>query len=219
MADLDGSGSPPMAGPGGPGKGPIAEPGGPGAGPNADLGGADGAPMAFPGGPDGGPIADSDGRVETAPPATAGPRAVRVFFQGPADDAGSRLVVDMDEDGRPLVDGSTEAVTLLELGRPRYRLSTPAGSHEVLIARVAHPAGRATGVERFEVVVDGWRFEVDLEPEARARLRDRATSATATLRGAGRWRSVPSSPGASSRSTSPAVTPSRPVGACSSSRP
>jgi len=124
-----------------------------------------------------GPIADPDRRDETAPPATAGPRAVRISFHGPADDAGSRLVVDIDEEGRPLVDGSREAVTLLELGRPRFRLSTPAGSNEVLIAPVAYPAGRATGVERLEVVVDGWRFEVDLEPEARARLRERATSA------------------------------------------
>jgi biotin carboxyl carrier protein len=34
---------------------------------------------------------------------------------------------------------------------------------------------RRTGVRRREVVVDGWRFEVDVESEARAALRERAT--------------------------------------------
>jgi len=34
---------------------------------------------------------------------------------------------------------------------------------------------RRTGVRRREVVVDGWRFEVDVESEARATLRERAT--------------------------------------------
>src|SRR5205814_6241477 len=32
-----------------------------------------------------------------------------------------------------------------------------------------------TGAVRREVVVDGWRFEVELEPAARAALRERAT--------------------------------------------
>jgi biotin carboxyl carrier protein len=37
-----------------------------------------------------------------------------------------------------------------------------------------------TGRTRREVVVDGWRFEVELEPEARARLRERAGRAAAS---------------------------------------
>ena len=46
-------------------------------------------------------------------------------------------------------------------------------------AIVFGPANRAngTGRARREVVVDGWRFEVELEPEARARLRERAARA------------------------------------------
>jgi len=40
-------------------------------------------------------------------------------------------------------------------------------------ARGANGTGRA----RREVVVDGWRFEVELEPESRARLRERARRA------------------------------------------
>jgi len=49
------------------------------------------------------------------------------------------------------------------------------------ISIVLGPAERAdgTGRTRREVVVDGWRFEVELEPEARARLRERAARAAA----------------------------------------
>ena len=36
------------------------------------------------------------------------------------------------------------------------------------------PEDRASGRRRFEVVVDGWRFEVTTEPADRAALRDRA---------------------------------------------
>jgi biotin-dependent enzyme len=116
-------------------------------------------------------------RGPTAGPATVGPAALRVSFPGRMSDADSSLVVDVDPNGRPIVDGIGESVTLGELGPPRYRLTTPAGSHAVVIARNPAPGGGATGIERIEVVIDGWRFEVDLEPESRARLRERATSA------------------------------------------
>ena len=101
-----------------------------------------------------------------------GPAAVRVSFA-----PGSALVVEVGEDGRPVVDGVSEPVTLVELGPPRFRLVTPAGDVSVLVAPMPDPRRALTGVTRLEVVVDGWRFEVDLEPEARARLRERATSA------------------------------------------
>ena len=38
---------------------------------------------------------------------------------------------------------------------------------------------RRTGARRREVVVDGWRFEVDVESEARSALRERATRGSA----------------------------------------
>ena len=41
------------------------------------------------------------------------------------------------------------------------------------------PADLVEGRRRYEVVVDGWRFEVVLEPAARARLRERARRAGA----------------------------------------
>ena len=43
--------------------------------------------------------------------------------------------------------------------------------------RVPDPGRAAAGVRRFEVVIDGWRFELDVDSELRARLRERATSA------------------------------------------
>ena len=46
----------------------------------------------------------------------------------------------------------------------------------VLLPEIADPV---TGRRRREVVVDGWRFEVELEPEARARLRERAAGRSA----------------------------------------
>ena len=104
------------------------------------------------------------------------PGAVRVSFPAAAE-WGSSLVVEAGEDGRPIVDGVPEPVELIDLRAPRFRLATPSGSHDVLITPIARPNEPAMGVERVEVVSDGWRFEADLEPEARARLRERATSA------------------------------------------
>jgi acetyl-CoA/propionyl-CoA carboxylase biotin carboxyl carrier protein len=49
-----------------------------------------------------------------------------------------------------------------------------------LVAFLPHSAeDRATGRRRLEVVVDGWRFEVTVEPAARAELRDKALRAAA----------------------------------------
>jgi biotin carboxyl carrier protein len=48
--------------------------------------------------------------------------------------------------------------------------------HERVVVRpmTPRPADREAGRRRFEVVIDGWRFEVTAEPAARARLRERA---------------------------------------------
>ena len=115
---------------------------------------------------------------ETAdPPREPRPGAIRVSFPAAAAEGLSSLVVEAGGDGRPVVDGEPEPVELIDLHAPRVRLATPSGSHDVLITPIATPEEAATGVERVEVVIDGWRFEVDLEPEGRARLRERATSA------------------------------------------
>jgi glutaconyl-CoA/methylmalonyl-CoA decarboxylase subunit gamma len=89
----------------------------------------------------------------------------------------ARMVVRPLADGRAVVDGQEETASLAVLGGPRARLTTPDGTHDVVLLPVPDVARSAAGVQRLEVVVDGWRFEVDLEPEARAALRDRATRA------------------------------------------
>ena len=90
----------------------------------------------------------------------------------------ARMVVQPLGDGRADVDGTPEAASLAIQEPPRARLTTVAGTYDVLLLPVPDPARAAAGVQRLEVVVDGWRFEVDLEPEARAALRDRATRAS-----------------------------------------
>ncbi|HEX2625464.1 MAG TPA: hypothetical protein VHL56_01000, partial [Candidatus Limnocylindrales bacterium] len=54
---------------------------------------------------------------------------------------------------------------------------SPASAGDVrhaLVLRMEPAVGQARGVERREVIVDGWRIEVLVEPEARAALRERA---------------------------------------------
>lgn len=46
--------------------------------------------------------------------------------------------------------------------------------HHVTVLPLAPASGQRSGVERREVLIDGWRFEVTIEPEARAALRERA---------------------------------------------
>ena len=80
---------------------------------------------------------------------------------------------------------------------PRQRISVPsaqlviqpsaedvagfAGPHgaESVARLTPTTADQREGRERFEVVVDGWRFEVTAEPAARADLRDKALRAAA----------------------------------------
>lgn len=52
----------------------------------------------------------------------------------------------------------------------------PAEAAILLLPEVADPV---TGRRRREVVVDGWRFDVEVEPEARALLRERAARGSA----------------------------------------
>src|SRR5918999_1233321 len=61
------------------------------------------------------------------------------------------------------------------------RSGTADGAHDVVLLPVPDAGRSAAGVQRLEVVLDGWRFEVDLEPEARAALRERATRASGDI--------------------------------------
>jgi len=50
---------------------------------------------------------------------------------------------------------------------------------ELVAALPQSPGDRALGRRRYEVIVDGWRFEVTVEGAARAELRDKALRAAA----------------------------------------
>jgi biotin carboxyl carrier protein len=116
---------------------------------------------------------------------TVDPRAVRVS-PGPGFESVAALIVEPapaepagDGDGggpsagRPIVNGRPEVASLRRIGAERARLE-PGGATVMLLP--PHASGRAPrGVIRREVVVDGWRIEVDVESEARARLRQRAS--------------------------------------------
>ncbi len=92
-------------------------------------------------------------------------RTVRVV---PA--AASRLPGD-----RPL-DIDPDAVTVASMGRGRGVVRASDGRDVRVLIGEDRPAGPA-GPRIVEVVVDGWRFELELEDTARAALRARATRA------------------------------------------
>jgi biotin carboxyl carrier protein len=92
-------------------------------------------------------------------------RVVPIDATGLADD-GAAVEIDPADPG-----GS--AASVVDLGRGRFRMGGPAaptGSGFAAALAVSPGARR-----RFEVVVDGWRFELEVEDAARAALRRRAT--------------------------------------------
>lgn len=88
----------------------------------------------------------------------------------PAATQRSRVLPSLAQDGRP-IDAT------LEHRDPTHAIVGVA-PHAPTAAVLFLPADAAehgrTGVRRFEVVVDGWRFDVEAEPAARAALRERA---------------------------------------------
>jgi len=111
---------------------------------------------------------------------------VRVALTIDLPDGPTPLVVDWSPDGVK-IDGEPTAARLdrrdAAHGVLRRRgilvAATPEpgkpDTHNVLIL-ASEPDGRrvASGVARREVIIDGWRIEVTVEPEARAALRERA---------------------------------------------
>jgi biotin carboxyl carrier protein len=101
--------------------------------------------------------------------------AVRVA-SAHASNGSPSMVVEAVPEGA-LVDGALEEASLKPMGPPRARLATRAGRHDVLVLPLPDARRATAGVQRLEIVVDGWRFELDVQAEARARLRERATRA------------------------------------------
>ena len=90
--------------------------------------------------------------------------SVRATLRGAHEGIAGHRVVTFDGD-----DGSLET-----RGGVRATLRTPqtTAARQVLIQPLGRPGVAAA--RRLEVVVDGWRFEVEVEPEQRAALRERA---------------------------------------------
>lgn len=99
------------------------------------------------------------GMAAVTPPDVEGQDAAGVFAQG-----------------HPVVDGDARPVTLEDRGRGRAMLVEADGSPAVRTRVVLEPPVRVDGgVLRREVLVDGFRFEVEIEPERIAALRERAS--------------------------------------------
>lgn len=96
--------------------------------------------------------------------ATPGPTATAVTAAGTD---GALRATALDAEGEWLV---------VEPTGPSAGNEAMDGASVVLLAATRDGS---TGRVRREVVVDGWRFEVEIEPERRARLRERATRAGA----------------------------------------
>jgi len=128
-----------------------------------------------------------------------GPAAVRVTLAGSATGALDPLVIEPAEPAEPVeavgpvdpatpatpailarIDGlpSLDRIVLDAAGNGVLRDGTGDAGRSVLVLAVdgaaVSPRGSTRGVERREVVIDGWRVEVDVESAARAALRERA---------------------------------------------
>jgi biotin carboxyl carrier protein len=110
-----------------------------------------------------------------APATPEAPGATAVAAPGTPAVAAS-AVIGAGAAGTASVDGIERRAKLELLDRQRARLTTEEGQHDVLVALLPDARRTAAGVERVEIVIDGWRFEFDVEQERRARLRQRATS-------------------------------------------
>jgi pyruvate carboxylase len=88
----------------------------------------------------------------------------RATLRGAHDGLSEPLVVRADDPAASLEPGGDGRATLRLAGQPER--------HQVLIRPVG--AAGSAAIRRVEVVVDGWRFEIEVEPEGRAALRERA---------------------------------------------
>ncbi|HSL98303.1 MAG TPA: biotin/lipoyl-containing protein [Candidatus Deferrimicrobiaceae bacterium] len=93
--------------------------------------------------------------------------AVRVSLAAAVDGVGP-VIVQPDARGE---------LAMADAERGVLRSGDGADPIAVLLLPPAPKLGLAAGIVRREVVVDGWRVEVDVEPAARAALRERASRA------------------------------------------
>ena len=125
---------------------------------------------------------------ETPAVAASGPAGAGGSYGGEPQAAGLTFAApDTPSPRVVLVDGAPLEVDLHRLHGDRARLAIGGGvasEHRVLLPAPDRHARTAAGARR-EVVVDGWRFEVEVEPAARAALRERASRGRAAARQSG----------------------------------
>ena len=76
-----------------------------------------------------------------------------------------------------VVDPATTKARFADTGHGRGRLTDTGGRSTPVV--VLQAPGAARGIDRREVLVDGWSVVVDVEPAGRAALRERASRAAA----------------------------------------
>jgi biotin carboxyl carrier protein len=93
-------------------------------------------------------------------------------------------VAEIGVSGEPAADGARDldpadptAPTVADLGRGRFEVARGPATADRRAGRLARLPAEPGAPDRYEVVVDGWRFELEVEDAARARLRRRATRA------------------------------------------
>lgn len=138
---------------------------------------------------------DAPGATPEADARIVDPRAVRVALAPSSAHAGVEpIVVEPPEIPLPAapriaaVRSQGEGVVLVDAVPVQLRLDRFDAVHVMLVEATGdgtrrtpvsllpleHPAGLTSGVVHREVVVDGWRVEVEIESERRASLRERA---------------------------------------------
>jgi biotin carboxyl carrier protein len=120
------------------------------------------------------------------------PRSVRVTLATPTEgpDLAHVVVSPASGDaGGALVDGQPVELALVRTDAIHAALTEGTGDgaarRPVIMLPPEPIAGRAAGQARREVIVDGWRIELTIEPERRASLRERAARGHAGLAHAG----------------------------------
>jgi biotin carboxyl carrier protein len=114
---------------------------------------------------------------------TDAPSAVRVrLAPASATGAEARLTVAVLAQRQATVDGEPVGAAIRHLGGGRYVLERGTSRTAVILEGSERmPSGSVTR----EVLVDGFRFEVEVEPERRAALRERATRGRSQTAGGG----------------------------------
>ena len=121
--------------------------------------------------------------------ALTGRQPLRVTVGERTEEIDAQSLVRADVAAGDLSGGGGDAALGLDVtGSGAGILRTDAGRRRVLwTARPAADAAQgggagASGLFAYEIVVDGWRFEVSVEPAARAALRDRARRGASVAR-------------------------------------